>query len=176
MEMDALSYPIGKMDLDKNDYQLEELLGFVVQIQSLPGDLAKLINGITDEQLQKTYRPGGWTVKQIIHHLADSHMNAFIRTKLALSEENPTILPYDQDKWAQEIDYGFNHEASYVLLVGLHQRWSLLLLECLKKPELLLRTYFHPGYNRTFTMAQVIALYAWHGRQHLAHIGLALQH
>lgn len=172
--MEDLKYPIGKLDTAKNDYQLEELLQFVIQIQSLPGDLAKLINGISEEDLQKTYREGGWNVKQIIHHLADSHMNAWLRTKFALTEENPTIKPYNQDAWAAGSDYGFSHEASYILLVGLHQRWSLLLLECLKKPELLLRTYVHPEYNRTVTLAQLIAQYAWHGRQHLAHIMIAL--
>jgi len=173
--MENLRYPIGRFDKDKNDYQLEELLGFVVQIQSFPGDLAKLINGLTADDLKKTYREGSWNVQQIIHHLADSHMNAWLRTKFCLTEENPTIKPYDENAFAAGIDYGFNHAASYVLLVGLHQRWSLLLLECLKTPELLLRIWTHPEHGKTFTLAQLIAMYAWHGRQHLAHIGLALQ-
>jgi hypothetical protein len=173
--LEHLKYPIGKFDWNKTDWQLEELLGDVVSIQSLPGDLAKLLNGITPKVLAKTYRPGGWTIQQIVHHLADSHMNAWVRTKTTLAADNPTIHPYDENIWAAEVDYTFNYEASYILLVGLHQRWSLLLLECLKKPELLLRKWTHTGHNKTFTFAQLIAQYAWHGRQHLAHIKLALE-
>lgn len=175
MQEELQKYPIGKFDFDKNDYQLEELLGFVVQIQSLPGDLAKLINGRKPEDFDKSYREGGWSVRQIIHHLADSHMHAWTRTKLALTEENPTIKAYNQDLWAAGADYGFNYEASYIIMVGLHQRWSLLLLECLKQPETLLRTWTHPERGKTFTIAQLIAQYAWHGRQHLAHIQLAFE-
>jgi hypothetical protein len=163
-----------QFDSSKTDWQLEELLQFVVQIQSLPNDLAKLIKNIQADDLLKTYRPGGWNVNQIIHHLADSHMNAWVRTKLLLSEDNPTVKPYDQDLWAAEKDYGYNYEASYVMLVGLHQRWSLLLLECLKTPELLFRTYFHPETNKKVSFAQLIALYGWHGHHHLEQIERAL--
>ncbi|MBL7811786.1 MAG: putative metal-dependent hydrolase [Bacteroidetes bacterium] len=172
--MEHLKYPIGRFDREKNDYSLEELLQFVIQIQSLPADLAKLLNGITPEQLQLSYRDGGWTVQQILHHLADSHMHAWMRTKFCLAEDNPVIKPYDENVWAAQPDYAFHYEASYILLVGLHQKWSLLLLECLKKPETLLRTFTHPQYGHTYTLAQLIAQYAWHGRQHTAHIQLAL--
>lgn len=172
--MEELKYPVGRFDWDKTDWQLEELLESVVKIQSLPNDLAKLINEITKEDLQKTYREGGWNVLQIIHHLADSHMNAWIRTKLVLSEVNPIVKPYQESEWAKEKDYAYTYESSYIILVGLHQRWSLLLLETLKTPELLLRTYFHPEYKKKFTLAQLIACYGWHSRHHLAHIQLAL--
>jgi hypothetical protein len=171
--MEALQYPIGKF-IAKDRYELEELLEAVVKIQSMPNEMAKLLNGITPEDLQKTYRPDGWTVQQVIHHLADSHMNAWIRTKLVLTEDNPTVKPYLEAEWAMGKDYTFNHEASYVVLVGLHQRWSLLLLEALKNPELLLRTYFHPEHNKSFQLAHLIALYGWHSNHHLAHIRLAL--
>lgn len=168
-------YPIGKFDYAKTDWQLDELLQSVINIQALPNELAKLFNGMQVEDLQKTYREGSWTVNQIVHHLADSHMNAFIRMKLALTEDNPQVKPYDENKWAEGKDYTFNYEASYVLLVGLHQRWSLMLLEVLKTPELLLRTVYHPEHNKTFTLAQLIAQYGWHSMQHLAHLRLALQ-
>jgi hypothetical protein len=171
--MEALKYPIGKF-VPKERYELEELLEAVVKIQATPNALAKLIAEIKPEDLLKTYRPDGWNVQQIIHHMADSHMNAWIRTKLILTEDNPTVKPYMESEWAKGKDYTFTHESSYVVLVGLHQRWSLLLLETLKNPELLLRTYFHPEHNKTFSMAYLIALYGWHCEHHLAHIKLAL--
>lgn len=174
MSLDPIRYPFGRFDWTKKDWQLEELLQAVVQIQSLPNELAKLLKDITPEKLAATYREGGWNVTQIIHHLADSHMNAFIRTKLILHEDNPTIKPYNQDEWAKGKDYQYHYEASYVIVVALHQRWSLLLLEVLKTPELLLRSYFHPEMNAKITLAQLIALYGWHCQQHLGHIRIAL--
>lgn len=168
-------YPIGKFNFEKTDWQLEELLEAVVSIQSFPNELAKMLADITPEKLAKTYREGGWNVQQIVHHLADSHMNAWIRTKLVLTEDNPTVKPYKEEIWAQGKDYSFHYEASYVILVALHQRWSLLLLECMKQPELLLRTYFHPEHEKTFTLAQLVALYGWHSKHHLAHIRIALE-
>ncbi|MFN5218204.1 MAG: YfiT family bacillithiol transferase [Sphingomonadales bacterium] len=172
--MEHLKYPVGKFDSEKTDYQLEELLECVLQIQALPNELSKLLNGITAENAENSYRPGGWNIRQIIHHLADSHMNAWIRTKLLLSEENPTVKPYDENLWAAERDYGYAYEASYIILVGVHQRWSLLLLDTLKTPELLSRTFFHPEHNKSFSLAQLIAMYAWHGNTHLGHIRIAL--
>lgn len=174
MEDIELRYPIGKFDYDKNDYELNELLGFVLAIQELPGKLAKLCTGITEDQLQKTYRPGGWTVKQIMHHLADSHMNAYIRLKLTLTEDTPVVKPYSEEEWAKGVDYGFNYEAAYMILLGLHQKMSLLMLECMKQPELLFRSYMHPQHNKKFTIAQLIAQYGWHSNHHVAHIALAL--
>ena len=167
-------YPIGKFDNTKTDWQLEELLEAVVNIQSMPNELAKLLKDITPEQLAKTYRDGGWNVQQIVHHMADSHMNAWIRTKLVLTEDNPAVKPYKEKLWAEGKDYSYHYEASYVIIVALHQRWSLLLLECLKNPETLLRTYYHPESERTFTLAQLIALYGWHSKHHLEHIRAAL--
>jgi hypothetical protein len=172
--MEHLKYPVGKFDSEKTDYQLEVLLECVLQIQALPNELSKLLNGITAENAENSYRPGGWNIRQIIHHLADSHMNAWIRTKLLLSEENPTVKPYDENLWAAERDYGYAYEASYIILVGVHQRWSLLLLDTLKTPELLSRTFFHPEHNKSFSLAQLIAMYAWHGNTHLGHIRIAL--
>ncbi|MFM7764019.1 MAG: YfiT family bacillithiol transferase, partial [Sphingomonadales bacterium] len=151
-----------------------EMLEYVLQIQVLPNELSKLLNRISAESTENTYRPGGWNVRQIIHHLADAHLNAWVRTKLTLTEENPTVKPWNENAWAEGKDYGFAYEASFLMLVGIHQRWSLLLLETLKTPELLLRNFFHPEHNKSFTLAQLIAMYAWHGNTHLGHIRIAL--
>lgn len=172
--MEHLKYPVGKFDSEKTEYPLEELLECVLQIQALPNELSKLLNGISAENAENTYRPGGWNVRQIIHHMADAHLNAWVRTKLLLTEDNPTVKPWDENAWAAGKDYGFAFEASYLMLVGIHQRWSLLLLEILKTPELLSRTFFHPEHNKSFSLAQLIAMYAWHGNTHLGHIRIAL--
>jgi hypothetical protein len=174
MNLEELKYPAGKFDATKTDYQLEELLQCVLQIQAFPNELSKLLNGIQPEQLQNRYREGSWTILQIIHHLADAHLNAWTRTKLLLTEENPVIKPWDENLWAEGRDYGYAYESSYLMLVGIHQRWSLLLLECLKQPELLLRTFYHPEREKSFPLSWLIALYAWHGQNHLGHIRLAL--
>ena len=174
MEIENLKYPVGRFNWDKNDYTLEELLEFVLQIQAFPNELSKLLNGIQPEQLQNRYREGSWTILQIIHHLADAHLNAWVRTKLLLTEENPVVKPWDENLWAEGRDYGYAYESSYLVLVGVHQRWSLLLLESFKTPELLLRTFFHPEHQKSFSLSQLIAAYAWHGRTHLGHMSLAL--
>ena len=172
--MEHLKYPVGKFDTERTDYPLEEMLEYVLQIQALPNELSKLLNGISAESAENTYRPGGWNVQQIIHHLADAHLNAWVRTKLTLTEENPSVKPWNENAWAEGKDYGFAYEASFLMLVGIHQRWSLLLLETLKTPELLARTFYHPEHNKSFTLAQLIAMYAWHGNTHLGHIRIAL--
>ncbi len=172
--LEHVKYPIGRFEMDRNDWPLETLLQQVIRIQQLPAELSKLLNGVDKDGLQAQYRPGSWTVLQILHHLADAHMNAWVRTKLVLTEDNPVIKPWDENAWVQGPDYGFAHEASFMLLLGLHQRWSLLLLDCLKKPELLTRTFFHPEHQKTFSLAWLIAMYGWHGHHHLAQIQIAL--
>lgn len=171
--LDALKYPIGKFER-KDKRNVDELLQSVMDIQFLPAELGKMLNGIDPEKMKNSYRPGGWNALQVIHHLADSHMNAFVRTKLILTEENPRIKPYKEELWATGPDYTYSHEASYLLLVGLHQRWSLLLLDCLKTPALLDRCMDHPEHDKPMPLSELIALYAWHGKHHAAHIRQAL--
>lgn len=120
--MEHLKYPVGKFDSERTEYPLEEMLEYVLQIQALPNELSKLLNGISAESAENTYRPGGWNVRQIIHHLADAHLNAWVRTKLTLTEENPTVKPWNENAWAEGKDYGFAYEASFLMLVGIHQR------------------------------------------------------
>ena len=173
--MENQRYPLGKFDWDQ-DWSLEDLLGAVVRIQNMPNQLAKLLNTEKRDALLKTqYREGSWNVQQIIHHMADSHMQAFSRCKNMLSGTVAEIQPYDENAWSQMGDYEYSYESSYILLVGLHQRWSLLLLNTLKgDPSLLANSMRHPEMDRSISLAQMIALYAWHSDHHLAHIQLCL--
>jgi DinB family protein len=119
--------------------------------------------------MEKSYRPEGWNGKQIINHIADSHMNALIRMKLALTEDKPIIKPYDQDKWASLEDAKNTPvEISLSLIEGIHQRFTIL-LNTLTQNDLQ-RAYIHPEYNKEFKLDEMIALYAWHGRQHYEHL------
>ena len=137
-------------------------------IRALPGQLRAAVDGLTDTQLDTPYREGGWTVRQVVHHLADSHINSYIRVRFALTEQNPSIMPYDEAAWAELVDAKFAPlELSLSLLDGLHARWHQLLSGL--DPAALARTLVHPA-NGPMTVGQVIALYSWHGRHHLAHI------
>jgi hypothetical protein len=152
---------------------LQELLQDVVDLQQMPAQLANLLKDLPAEGLKYTYRVGGWNIGQIVHHLADASMNNFIRTKLALVEDNPTIKTWEQDDWAAELDYTFNIESSYTLLIGLIQRWSLLLLEVMKRPDLLQKTFNHPD-SGNIPLDKFIHFNAWHAKQHIAHIKQAI--
>ena len=166
--MSDVSYPIGKFEM-KDSYSGEETQKHIAAIDILPDTLSAAIAGLNEDQLDTPYRDGGWTVRQVIHHLADSHMNAFIRIKKMLTEDNPTILPYIQDAWAEMPDsLEVDAEISLSLLTMLHHRWVMLLRSLNDKD--LGKTYHHPEYDTTFTLEQVIALYAWHSKHHTAHI------
>ncbi|MBL8022573.1 MAG: putative metal-dependent hydrolase [Leptospirales bacterium] len=148
----------------------EMLVKAIAEIESLPGELTETLSKLNAEQLATPTLPGKWTVSQVVHHIADSHMNAFIRCKLALTEDKPTIKPYEEAEWARKIDAGTAIPArvSAELLTALHARWCLLLKSL--SPEEWRRAYFHPEARREFLMEEVACLYAWHGRNHLAHI------
>ncbi|GBF07486.1 metal-dependent hydrolase [Deinococcus aerius] len=137
-------------------------------IRALPDELRQLVEGQPDTVLDTAYRDGGWTVRQVVHHIADSHMNAVVRLKLALTEANPTVKPYEEGDWARLPDMGLPVEPSLSLLAGLHARWTAL-LETLT-PEGWTREWTHPAQGRTYTVDTLAAMYAWHGRHHLAHI------
>ncbi|NGZ75572.1 YfiT family bacillithiol transferase [Saccharibacillus alkalitolerans] len=167
-ELERLRYPIGRADdaLESNEEQLEE---WTEQIRRLPDRLEEAIEGLSEEQLDTPYRPGGWTVRQVVHHLADSHMNAYIRLKLALTEEGPTIKPYEEAVWAEQADSkGLAVGASLMLLRGLHMHWSFL-LESLT-PEQRARTFYHPESGNWTRLDTQTSHYAWHGRHHTAQI------
>lgn len=162
-----LSYPIGRFDF-KASVPSEARLGLIEQIAAAPGLLRKAIEGLDEEQLDSPYRPGGWTVRQVIHHLPDSHMNSYVRFRLALTEDEPAIKPYDEAKWAQLHDARtLPPGSSLALLENLHTRWVELLRQMTEAD--FHRAFRHPeiGLVRLDTN---LALYAWHGRHHTAHI------
>lgn len=139
----------------------------IAQIAAAPGLLRRAVQGLDDRQLDTPYRDGGWSVRQVVHHLPDSHVNAYVRCKLALTEDQPTIRPYRQGPWAETPDTRAPAEVSLALLDALHRRW-VLLLEGMA-PADFARTLNHPE-SGTMTLDGVVATYAWHGRHHTAHI------
>lgn len=165
--MEDLRYPIGPFDpaarVDPSEYG-----GLIDEIERAPADLRAAVSGLTDAQLDTPYREGGWTVRQVVHHLPDSHMNAYVRFRLALTEPEPTIKAYDEKRWAELHDASSSDiDASLVLLDGLHQRWVSLLRRI--TPEQWTMAFVHPERGRV-TLERNLALYAWHGRHHAAHI------
>ncbi len=166
--MDNLKYPIGTF-APKTHYTAEEIAGFITIIEQLPIKLANMVNHFTAQQLATPYRPQGWTARQVVHHLADSHANSYIRFKLALTEHHPTIKPYEEQLWAELPDSKhFPIQASMSILDGIHTRW----VACLRamQPADWEKGFHHPEKNRVITLAEAAALYAWHCEHHLGHI------
>lgn len=172
-KLDANIYPIGK--LKRPEEYTEAVLNKLIQdIRILPEHLKKVCKKIKHKkQLQYSYKDGGWSVEQIIHHTADSHMNALVRFKLALTENNPTIKPYNQDLWAETADVQLPVKTAIRLLKAVHAKWTAL-LENMDKNDFK-RTFTHPEYKTTSTLQDVLALYAWHGKHHVAQIEVALK-
>ncbi len=170
--MEHLQYPIGKFEYGKR-YTLAEIRENITYLKAFPPILVKKVAHAPDELLDTPYRPKGWTVRQVVHHLVDSHIHAYIRSKLLLTEENPTINPYQEPIWAEMEDA--KHlpvSVSLQILEGLHLRWTLA-LENVPDADFS-RTYTHPQYGHIFELGEVMALYAWHCKHHLAHISLVL--
>ena len=161
-----MKYPIGTFQFD-DEITNSVTSVWINKIEDLPRLLRDAVKNLGNEQLDTAYRSGGWTVRQVIHHLADSHMNAYVRFKLALTEENPVIKPYDEVKWAELSDYSLPIETSLVLLETLHQRWTHLLRSL--TPADMEKTFIHPDSGKVL-IGQNIGIYAWHGKHHLAHI------
>jgi hypothetical protein len=138
-------------------------------IAALPEALRTAVAGLDEAALDTPYRDGGWTVRQVVHHLADSHLNAYTRCKLALTEDHPTIRPYDQAAWANLADGRLLALGpSLSILDGIHARWTML-IDSLGDAELA-RSYVHPEHQKSWTLGQTVAMYAWHGNHHTAHI------
>lgn len=168
---DHLRYPIGGPQLPTAPLTPAERAAYLQQLADLPSDLGAMAARVGAERLQLPYRPGGWTGQQVIHHVADSHLNSYCRFRLALTEDNPTIRPYDEAAWAELPDVAAAPAAvSLALLESLHSRWVTLLHHLTEAQWQ--RTFYHPENKRTSTLDQALALYAWHGRHHLGHLAL----
>jgi hypothetical protein len=166
--MSALQYPIGEFVLS-SDATPSDLAGWVNDIAVLPVAMRAAVAGLTPAQIDTPYRPGGWTVRQVVHHVPDSHMHAYVRFKLAMTEDEPRIKPYDERRWAELADVGKTDIAvSLNLLDALHARWSALLRSFGRSD--FARTFWHPEFGRALTLHESLARYAWHGRHHVAHI------
>jgi hypothetical protein len=165
--MTDLRYPIGKFSYEGSLTE-DQKQKFLDEIAHAPADLRSAVNGLSDQQLDTPYRPEGWTVRQVAHHVPDSHLNAYVRFKLALTEEEPTIKPYAEDRWAKLPDTQATPvEISLALMDSLHDRWVRLLRSL--QPEDWKRTFRHPELG-VMNLEKTLALYAWHGRHHVAHI------
>ncbi|WP_324671110.1 YfiT family bacillithiol transferase [Hymenobacter sp. GOD-10R] len=169
-----LRYPIGQPELPTEALSNAERVAYIRQLADLPAQLTAAARRVGGIRLQEPYRPGGWNGRQVIHHLADSHVNSYTRFKLALTEDNPTIRPYEEQEWAELPDVEATPiTVSLTLLEALHTRWTNLLAHL--GEEQWQRTFYHPGSKQTFTLDQALVLYAWHGRHHLAHVGSLYQ-
>ena len=158
-------YPTGPMPihLSLTPEERQEALG---ALRALPAELRAAVHGLDDEQLDTEYREGSWTLRQVVHHVADSHMNAYIRVKLALTEANPTVKPYEEGLWAELPDSELAPQVSLELLERLHTR----LLAALEGVQDWNRPWTHPAQGRTYTLDTLLGMYAWHGRHHTAQI------
>lgn len=164
---DDLKYPVGTYQVQPfSQKQKEEWL---LDIKFLPSELELAVQNLDEHQLQTSYREGGWTVHQLVHHVADSHMNAYMRFRLGLTENNPTIKPYEQDDWAKLNDTKtLPINVSLTLLHALHQRLYATIKDL--QDEEWERTVFHPEQNKKLSLWELLGSYAWHGRHHVAHI------
>jgi uncharacterized damage-inducible protein DinB len=166
MSTTDLSYPIGRFSGEPVTPANRRRV--LLEIAELPGHLHDAVEGLKNDQLDTPYRPGGWTVRQVVHHLADSHMHSYIRTRFALTLTEPTIMAYDENVWAQLKDARSGKiEPSLVILDGIHSRWTEL-LESISDAEWS-RKFVHPESGQ-LTLSKHIATYAWHGKHHTAHI------
>lgn len=165
--MDELQYPVGRFEPPAT-IGAADREGFIRHIEEAPSCLRKAVEGLRPDQLDAPYRPGGWTVRQVAHHLPDSHLNAYVRFRLALTEDEPIIKTYEEGRWAELHDArSAPVDVSLGLLDGLHHRWSLLLRSL--TPEEWKRTFRHPE-RGVMSIEDTLAMYAWHGRHHVAQI------
>jgi hypothetical protein len=164
---DDLRYPVGKYLPQPFSHKQKEK--WLLDLKFLPSELELSVQNLDAHQLETPYREGGWTVQQLVHHVADSHINAYVRFKLGLTEENPTIRPYEQDDWVKLNDVKtVPINVSLTLLHALHQRW-VAMIENLSEDELE-RTVFHPEHKKQISLWVLLGMYAWHGKHHVAHI------
>ncbi|MGG6314218.1 YfiT family bacillithiol transferase [Paenibacillus macerans] len=160
-------YPIGTFTFE-GEITAAQREQWIREIETLPAKMRQAVAGLSEDQLNLPYREGGWTLRQVVHHVGDSHINAYTRFKLALTEETPTIRPYYEDRWAELPDYRADIQVSLALLEALHQRW-VILLKAMSDADFE-RPFHHPASGQTTSLAYNLGSYAWHGNHHLAHI------
>lgn len=167
-DLETLKYPIGKFVAPEN-YSSEYILSKIQEIETFPERLKTATIYLSDEQLDTPYRPAGWTVRQVIHHCAESHMNCYIRIKWALTENNPVIKAYDENLWSDLPDgLKMSIQPTLLLLEGLHFRLGYIMRNLSEND--LEKSFIHPEDNSEYKLKQIIATYAWHGNHHLTHI------
>jgi len=168
MTEDELRFPIGKFT-PKENYTTEDLQQYIRRIEALPAKVEEAAKPLTPAQLNTPYREGGWTLRQVLHHIPESHMNAYIRFKWALTEDTPTIKAYNEKAWAETPEIVLlDPRISIDLLKALHVKWVALLKSL--SPKDLQKQYLHPDTKRYNRLDNMVAMYAWHGEHHLAHI------
>ncbi|MCG2587310.1 YfiT family bacillithiol transferase [Rhodohalobacter sulfatireducens] len=172
VDIESLRYPVGKLNVPK-DVSKEQISEWIDTIELFPSKVREITENLSEEELDWKYRPDGWTIRQVVHHVADSHMNSIIRFKLALTEEVPAIKPYHEEMWAELADSEAPISISLSLLDGLHKRWTLL-LKSMSEDDFK-RKLFHPEQGCDLTLTFMLGLYAWHCRHHLAHIKQGLE-
>jgi len=171
---ETLRFPVGRVQLPTAPLTPAERAPYIQQLADLPAQLTAAARRAGGERLQLPYRPGGWTGRQVIHHVADTHQQLYGRFRLALTEDNPTVRPFDEAAWAELPDVAATPiTVSLSLLESLHQRW-VILLQHLSEAQWQ-RTFYHPRYHTTLTLEQALVQYAWHGRHHLGHLALLAQ-
>jgi hypothetical protein len=167
MNDDALRYPIGKYS-PQDSYTKNEIAANIQRIETLPARIESVIRNFSAKQLETSYREQGWSARQVIHHLSDSHMNAYIRFKWALTESMPVIKAYNEKLWAETPEVKLDPAISLSLLGALHVKW-VALLKALNNEDLL-KEYIHPETKKNVRLDRLIGMYAWHGDHHLAHL------
>ncbi len=166
-------YPIGSYQKVEH-FSAEVRSNFIKDISQFPSRLLEVVKSLTDEQKLWTYREGGWNIAQVIHHCADSHINAYIRCKLGVTEDSPTINAYDENKWAAFPDAtNLDISTSLNIIKGLHHRWTTF-FEAASESEFK-KTVFHPQHQQKFSLEELLSQYAWHSNHHLAHVRLAVE-
>jgi len=166
--LEELKYPVGKYE--PKEYSEEQKKEWLAEIHFLPQAIEHAVNSLDEQQLQTPYRDGGWTVHQLVHHVADSHMNAYIRFKLGYTEKDPVIKPYEEAEWAKTSDVqNLPINISITLLFALHRRWHEF-LKSLSENDWKEKTVYHPDHKKNITLWHLLGMYAWHSRHHTAHI------
>jgi len=172
-DLKKLKFPIGEFT-SPSSIETSTIEAWIGSVATFPNRVEALTQNLNTEQRNWKYRPEGWTIKQVVHHCADSHMNSLIRFKLALTEDSPIIRPYWENRWAELPDsLDDNLQASLLLLKGLHQKWVLLLNQLSSQD--LEREFVHPEHGKRFSLKENIGVYAWHCEHHLAHIEQAIR-